>query len=227
MSLKCSFVGCSRFELSQADQLAFYQDLNTGGWNLALGPEFVAGKSSLPNNIGLLDTGDPRFPYNVICANCQKKIGKVNTICGFENPTVNFSAKKVFLRSSVYGTISKQSSWGKSISIFPEIRKITAIIPQEKSPEGPDTVHFHGASDLQDMIQAGRAVALKSGLIPKRYQWRAYFFACLQNCLLCLPTGMGKTLIANLLMKAYLQRNPEKGQVFIVPTVVLVNTFNK
>ncbi|KAG4079136.1 hypothetical protein HA402_001107 [Bradysia odoriphaga] len=33
---------------------------------------------------------------------------------------------------------------------------------------------------------------------------------------------MGKTLIATMLMKAYHQRNPKKGQTFIVPTVVLV-----
>ena len=73
------------------------------------------------------------------------------------------------------------------------------------------------------MIDAGNAVASRSGLSPRRYQWRAFFFACFQNTLLCLPTGMGKTLIANLLMKAYKQRNPDKGQVFIVPTVVLVS----
>ena len=222
MSLKCSFVGCSSFELARADQIAFYQDVNTGGWNLALGPEFKITQTKLPPNIGLVDTGDPRFPYNVICKICHKKIGKVNSICGFETPTINFSGKKVILKSS-YGFSSKQSSWGKIISSFPQIRKITASIPQDSAPVGSNTVHFHNGSDLQDMIDAGNAVASRSGLSPRRYQWRAFFFACFQNTLLCLPTGMGKTLIANLLMKAYKQRNPDKGQVFIVPTVVLVS----
>lgn len=223
MSLKCSFVGCSRFELARADQLAFYQDINTGGWNLALGPEFVIGQTALPANIRLLDTGDPRFPYNVICAICHMKVGKVNSICGFDNVTLNFSGKKVVLHSAAYGGSAKSSSWGKVISSFPQIRKITASIPQDAPPVGSNTTHFQGGADLQDMIEAGTAVSTRSGLDPRRYQWRAFFFAGFQNTLLCLPTGMGKTLIANLLMKAYKQRNPDKGQVFIVPTVVLVS----
>lgn len=222
MSLKCSFVGCSRYDLARADQLAFYQDINTGGWNLCLGPEFVIGETSLPPNIGLLDTGDPRFPYSVICSICQKKVGKVGAICGFKNFTVNFSGKKVVLQSTS-GIPSRQSSWGKIISSFPQIRKITAMISQESTPYGSNTIHFHGAADLQDLIDAGNAVASKSGLSPRRYQWRAFFFASFQNSLLCLPTGMGKTFIANMLMKAYKQRNQKKGQVFIVPTVVLVS----
>jgi ERCC4-related helicase len=87
---------------------------------------------------------------------------------------------------------------------------------------GSNTVHFHGVSDFQEMVKAANSVAMRSNLNPRRYQWRAYFFACIQNVLLCLPTGMGKTLIANMLMKAYHQLNPNKAQIFIVPTIVLV-----
>jgi ERCC4-related helicase len=73
-----------------------------------------------------------------------------------------------------------------------------------------------------EMIKPANVVASRC-FFPRRYQWRAYFFACLQNTLLCLPTGMGKTLIANMLMKAYHHLNPKQAQFFIVPTVVLVS----
>lgn len=108
---------------------------------------------------------------------------------------------------------------------FLEVRRITASIPQAAPVIGSNTVHFHGVSDFQEMVKNGNAVAARSSLNPRRYQWRSYFFACLQNTLLCLPTGMGKTLIANMLMKAYHQLNPEKAQVFVVPTIVLVIKF--
>jgi CRISPR/Cas system-associated endonuclease/helicase Cas3 len=151
--------------------------------------------------------------------------GKVGTVCGFSDLTINFSAKKVMLFESSYSVSSSASSskWSKIIDRFPRIRKITATIRQNAPLIGSDTIHFHGASEFQDMVNAAKAVGSRSDLAPKRYQWRAYFFSCLNNTLLCLPTGMGKTLIANMLMKAYQQRNPLKGQVFVVPTVVLVS----
>lgn len=223
MPLKCSFVGCVKFNLAQFDQLAFYQDLNTSGWNLALGPEFVLPDATLPTNIRLIDTGDNRFPYNAVCSHCHSKLGQVNLICGFERMTLNFSSKRVYLMNS--GSTSAKNAkmkWSKLIDSFPTIRRITATISEHAPLVALDTVHFHSASDFEDIINAGKAVSSKSNLSPKDYQWRAFLFSCLNNVLLCLPTGMGKTLIANMLMKAYQLRNARKGQVFIVPTVVLV-----
>jgi replicative superfamily II helicase len=107
--------------------------------------------------------------------------------------------------------------------MFPRIRKLTETIRQDVPLIGSDTIHFHGVSEFHEMVNAATSVVNRSELSPRRYQWRAFFFSCLNNTLLCLPTGMGKTLIANMLMKAYQQRNPNKGQVFVVPTIVLVS----
>lgn len=106
------------------------------------------------------------------------------------------------------------------------IQRITASIPTSAQLNGTNTIHYHGLADLQRMIEIGNKVAFKSSLSPRKYQWRAYLFSCLKNTLLCLPTGLGKTLIANMLMEAYYQQNPTKGQVFIVPTIVLVSRIN-
>jgi hypothetical protein len=76
MSLRCLFTQCAPFELATESQLAFYQDINTGGWNLGLGPEFIVRESTLPANIRLVDTGEKRFPYTVICVRCHAHLGK-------------------------------------------------------------------------------------------------------------------------------------------------------
>lgn len=73
------------------------------------------------------------------------------------------------------------------------------------------------------MISAGLTVSQKSNLTPRTSQWRSFFFACLNNTLLVLPTGLGKTLIAELLIKAYRDLNPRQFIVFIVPNKVLVD----
>lgn len=225
MSLKCSKKTCANNELARGDQLAFYQDLSNNGWNLGLNPEFGISQCELPANIQLVDSGDSKYPYKVICSQCLTSIGKVSRVCGFEEQTINFSAKRVLLLQSRHNTCDTVSSqkWSKVVDMFPEIRRITPTVRTKKTLVGSNTIHFHGIIDLPDMIKFGNFVASRSHLIPRRYQWRAYFFACMNNVLLCLPTGMGKTLIANMVMKAYRQRNPEKGQIFIVPTVVLVS----
>lgn len=215
MSLRCSKTNCS--VLATTDQLAFYQDITNGGWNLGLGPEFVI--PQLIPNIKLINDGNKHCPYTVICAKCSGKVGMVNVVCGFERLTVNFSAKKVLLFST---TAVASQKWSKAIAMFPQIRKITASFSSEQVQMGSDTIHFHGVADIEEMIKSGSEVANRSNLNPKPCQWRAFFFACLNNTLLCLPTGMGKTLIATMLMEAYHKRNISKGQVFVVPTIVLV-----
>lgn len=218
-------MACAGFELAQDSELAFYQDLNNGGWILSLGPEFEIPESPLPGNIRLIDTGDLRFPYNGVCGRCLAKIGKVNEIAGFQRRSLNFTGKKVSLVYPNERTSGKGAQkWSNMISRFPHIRQITATVQSNVVLVGVDTINFHGVKDLEEMISAGSAVSRRSNLYPRNYQWRSYFFSCFNNVLLCLPTGMGKTLIATMLMKAYHRRNMKKGQKFIVPTVVLVSS---
>lgn len=190
MPLKCAFKDCVSFDLVADDQLAFYQDLNNGGWNLALGPEYAIPDSELPPTIRLVETGDVRFPYNVVCNKCLGKIGKVNEVCGFRQFSVNFNGKKVSLVRSSYDRPSGAQKWSNIISSFRHIRQLTATVESTVVLEGSDTIHFHSVKDLDEMIQVGNDVARKSKLYPRNYQWRSYFFSCYNNVLLCLPTGV-------------------------------------
>lgn len=225
MSLRCCYKDCVSFELANASQLAFYQDLNTGGWSFGLSLEISLEHNNLPSTFSLVSTNDAAFPYNVHCNRCHAKIGKVNAVCGFTEKTFNLAAKKVHLlqTSSCIPTAPNASKWSKHVDLFPQIRRFKATIQVLGDIVGSNTVHFHGAADFQSMVEYASAVSTKALMSPRAYQWRAYFFACLHDTLLCLPTGMGKTFIANMLMKAYRVRNPTQGQVFIVPTIVLVS----
>lgn len=226
MSLRCGSRNCGDTEIAHENEIAFYQDLNNGGWCLGLVPEIVFKESKLPPNISLLTLEDDRFPFAILCKRCNGKLGKVLVISGFHDFTASFSPKHTFLverRHSLPIRPTGCSKWKQYMDNFSKIRRITANITDFSPLVGLDTIHFHGPGDLKDIFEYGKQVAQRSNLNPRRYQWRAFVFSCLNNCLMCLPTGMGKTLIANMVMKAYHQRNPNQGQVFIVPTVVLVS----
>lgn len=184
MSLRCQTTGCLSKELATGAQLAFYQDINNGGWNLGLGPQYVISKTPLPPNIGLMNSvGDKYSLYTVICKSCSKKLGKVTRINGFEHYTVNFSAKDVFIMQSKDNPASTISGtkWSKIIPYFPNIRRIIPTVNEMVPLFGSNTVHFHGVGEMQDMINAGLAVSSRSGLEPRRYQWRSFFFNCVHN----------------------------------------------
>lgn len=225
MSLKCAYVRCPSLELAKASDIAFYQDLNTQGWNLGLAPQHKFSRGQIPSTMKIVNSGDRHFPFDVFCSACNGKLGKVNTVCGFKEETVNFSARKVNLVSSIHVVPKTPSAgkWSKIMDSFPQIQRITATVEQAAPIKGMETIHFHGISELPIMIDFGNEVSAIADLSPRRDQWLAYFFSCLNNTLLCLPTGMGKTLVANMLMKAYRMRNPEQGQVFVVHTIVLVS----
>lgn len=182
----------------------------------------------------------------VNCKNCHGKLGVVSKICGFEDLTLNFSSKHVALFASIYDTQSinqnlrtkwaevkdkvYQSESMKNYISRLKVIKISNSVPQIKGNfasnssqlVGSNTMHFRGTTDFQSILNPGKAVELKSNLTPKDSQWRSFFFSCVNNTLLCLPTGFGKTLIAQMLMKAYRDLNPKQIQVFVVPTIVLV-----
>jgi hypothetical protein len=104
---------------------------STGGWNLGLKPEFTV-DSQLPQYISLIHTGKPMFPYEVLCNRCNRKIGKVNEINGFQQLTVNFAATKVVLLQTSYTANAPATSgkWSKIIGQFPESESFDEILDQ-------------------------------------------------------------------------------------------------
>lgn len=61
------------------------------------------------------------------------------------------------------------------------------------------------------------------GVPEREYQLSAISTALLQNTLVCLPTGLGKTLIAAVVMHNFFRWFPESKVVFVAPTKPLVS----
>lgn len=188
MSLKCLSESCSDYELANAQQLEFIQD-NQSGWNLSLGRQFKVAQSSLPQSIRLIDSNDPKFPHSVICNRCMAKVGKVNKVPGNRDMTVNFAAKHSMLLAP--GTVAEYPAtparkWSKFVDLFPQIHQHKLRYTAPRNPQivpvvSSDTKHYDMDSDLKLLCANGKSVAASFNLNPNNFQWRSYFFACLNN----------------------------------------------
>ncbi|XP_073782912.1 Fanconi anemia group M protein isoform X4 [Danio rerio] len=78
------------------------------------------------------------------------------------------------------------------------------------------------AGDLGFDYSAGRVWIYPTNLPLREYQLRVCEAALLQNTLVCLPTGLGKTFIASVLMYNYYRWFPAGKIVFMAPTKPLV-----
>ncbi|XP_056333126.1 Fanconi anemia group M protein [Danio aesculapii] len=76
--------------------------------------------------------------------------------------------------------------------------------------------------DLGFDSSAGRVWIYPTNLPLREYQLRVCEAALLQNTLVCLPTGLGKTFIASVLMYNYYRWFPAGKIVFMAPTKPLV-----
>ena len=59
-------------------------------------------------------------------------------------------------------------------------------------------------------------------ITPRRYQEVIFHTAVQKNCLVVLPTGLGKTMIAAMLAAQRLQQYPESKVIILAPTKPLV-----
>lgn len=81
----------------------FTTRLYTGGWNLTFSSsEFSYEQNRLPSSISIRENPSNHRFLEVFCKKCYKKLGTLNAISGFNDLSVNFSAKYVSLYASRY-----------------------------------------------------------------------------------------------------------------------------
>ncbi|MFX1279492.1 MAG: DEAD/DEAH box helicase [Promethearchaeota archaeon] len=69
---------------------------------------------------------------------------------------------------------------------------------------------------------------IKKGFVSRREYQEAIFINCLnQNCLVVIPTGLGKTIIALMLAVYKLEEMPQSKVIFLAPTKPLVEQHHK
>ncbi|KAJ1397805.1 hypothetical protein B484DRAFT_257615, partial [Ochromonadaceae sp. CCMP2298] len=136
---------------------------------------------------------------------------------------VAMACDKVAVGETVF---SKKDRWRDCSHLFPDIARrdpqsfygemveTEAVVrPDPAPPVMPEpTIQSHFVySDV-----------LTSSKMPREAQVRAYIEGLLRDCVVVLPTGCGKTLIASLLMARFRTLNPAKLVVMVVDRIPLV-----
>jgi ATP-dependent DNA helicase MPH1 len=118
-------------------------------------------------------------------------------------------------------SVSKSSTDSTRQTTFKEFKTHEKFVPQLKFhiPVIPDHKPTYHKTDPE---------ALKTWIYPTNYPKRDYQHAICQsalfsNTLVCLPTGLGKTFIAAVVMFNFFRWFPKSKIVFLAPTKPLVN----
>jgi superfamily II DNA or RNA helicase len=115
----------------------------------------------------------------------------------------------------------------------PNISKTTYPIPQNNPPKENQIkiTEFFKTKQVKDVLESKHALnsaTRQTWLYPTNYDQRDYQFnisrsSLFKNTLVSLPTGLGKTFIAAVVMYNYFRWFPEGKIVFLAPTKPLVN----
>lgn len=102
-----------------------------------------------------------------------------------------------------------------------EINREEKILEHQSMCDFLPTNHprIDNTSNINSLLERYRPPSVRSTV--RNYQAEMYFQCLFQNSLIALPTGMGKTLIAILLMKKMLELNPQKLIAFVVTKIPL------
>lgn len=213
MALLC--LHCSH-ELARLHELAFYID-NTNGYQLGFNSE-TAAPDYADRFVKFPDTSKRFSTHKLLCVECHGQIGRIHTLNGFYDPATYFSPDRTLLPHAAKFRQAMAKKWKQIQDMYPDIPRITPRTVKREVVRGDPLMHFERA-EVDAMFELGRPL----DQIPHEHQLRSFFFACLNDTVLYLHTGMGKTLVACMAIKAFRGRNPRKGACFLVPRVLLVD----
>lgn len=206
---------CSH-ELARLHELAFFID-KTNGYQLGFNPE-TAAPDHADRFVKLPDTTKRFSTHKLLCVKCNGQIGRIHSLNGFYDPATYFSPDRTLLPHFAPYRQPMAKKWKQIHDMYPELPRITPQTVRRVVVLGDPLIRFE-RGEVNEMFELGRPL----GQIPHEHQLRSFFFACLNDTVLYLHTGMGKTLVACMAIKAFCERNPGKGAVFLVPRVLLVD----
>lgn len=163
-------------------------------------------------------------PYIFVCANCDERLGNMCPIGPKNEHICCFSATSLHVINGK-GVVMSKGNWATLRPFFGQ------------TVETRDVVTFYGLEAMGAMgkftskpmlmmkptMDIVKKMALKELTLdkPRSYQIECFVQAALQNSIIYLPTGAGKTLIASM-MAAFMNRlNPTKVVLFVVHRVSL------
>lgn len=205
-----------RHTIAHMADLSFFVDVRNG---CHLGLNSAATTSDHSERFKCLPDSSKKFcTHKLLCSKCSAKVGSILKVDGFPDSAVYFSCDRTLLPHAFNDPKTMSKKWRNIVHFYPNIPKIKPDTTTDIAPKGDATLDFD-PNNIKEMVEYGRPRQQS----PREHQLHSFLFACLNDTVLYLHTGMGKTLIACMAIKAFCLRNPNKGAYLLVPRVVLVD----
>jgi ERCC4-related helicase len=174
-----------------------------------------------------------RLPYELCCVHCSAKVASEGYLDELDDSVLLLDSKAcacVLDRQSPYGMAGgpKARKWGVILRQLQELRLPLKIQKVQELIDGPERVEEERGDVLpvvhptEESIRSHFSPNCKMSQL-RRYQVELTLSALLENTIVYLPTGCGKTLVAIKVMEEVKHLNPNKLVVFFVPTGPLVS----
>ncbi|KAL4130025.1 hypothetical protein PRIC2_006031 [Phytophthora ramorum] len=181
-----------------------------------------------------------RLPFELCCVKCDAKVASEGFLDELDEPMLLLDSKAcacVLDNQTPYGMAggTKARKWGVILRQLQElklpfrIQKLQELIAaggveeEKREKEGEkEEVVVPVVHPTEASIRSHFSPRAKMSQL-RRYQVELTLSALLENTIVYLPTGCGKTLVAIKVMEEMRHLNPDKLVVFIVPTGPLVS----
>ncbi|KAE9346266.1 hypothetical protein PF008_g8362 [Phytophthora fragariae] len=174
-----------------------------------------------------------RMPYELCCVKCDAKVASEGFLDELEDSQLLLDSKAcacVLDRQTPYGMAggNKARKWGVILRQLQEMRlplriqKLQDLIESNQEGEEEEMETLPVVHPTEATIRSHFSPRTKMSKL-RRYQVELTLSALLENTIVYLPTGCGKTLVAIKVMEEMKHLNPDKLVVFFVPTGPLVS----
>ncbi|KAL3700286.1 hypothetical protein R1sor_018308 [Riccia sorocarpa] len=196
--------------------LYFYEQIQgSGDWHLVVKPEWMELLVSSASFIRVETTSPKKSKWavsRILCPVCKRKVATESPVGPNEELFYCFDHKSVRIKLN-----SRPSKWKLVKPHFPDIETWSGH--HKFGSSWYDQIPFV-APERADFQKLDLAVVSRK--TPRNYQVELFVRASMENSIIFLPTGTGKTLVAVMVVKFLTQLNTGKLGIFLAHRVPLI-----